>query len=367
MKSEIVIVGGGPAGSTAAKILAEYGYKVTVIEKGPPGRNKVCGGGTSEGCIKNFPYVRDKVIHQTNYLTQMYEDLEMTYKLKIYHVERHDFDTYLMELAKESGAKIMYNTSVTEVDLNNRRVKLDNGEIIPYEKIIGADGASSIVALTMGRRYQMVPIVQANIITQESNSDTAYVYHYKELMGYAWIFPKGIYSNVGLGGKSNGYVINELWGRFKSSLRGNEKENVNTDKAWVIPYTEEPYRISKEHENAYLIGDAAGYVNAMTGEGIFFAMKSGEEIAKVIAGKMKYNDFPSFYPKLMKIIQMAKDAEKDFKRDPDRAIRKAFENPKENEKLIKYLFEDMDEDIEVPRYSDEEKVNKYKQILKNLR
>ena len=51
---------------------------------------------------------------------------------------------------------------------------------------------------------------------------------------------------------------------------------------------------------------------------------------------MKYNDFPSFYPKLMKIIQMAKDAEKDFKRDPDRAIRKAFELKRYEARLARW-------------------------------
>src|SRR4030065_829818 len=214
---DVIVVGGGPGGSTAARFCAKAGLKTLLIEKERLPRYKHCGGCLSTKTVHLLGFDLSPVIENTIYgakFTYCSEDpFFIEYKDPIaFLVMRDRFDQLLVSKALEDGAAILEGEKVTRVKEKGDGVEggVGEGERLYCRYLIGADGAERIVA----RSLPLPP--QRNdgngmAIESEIPFDSSIDFPQKELQfihldfgripnGYGWVFPKKEYLSIGIGG-----------------------------------------------------------------------------------------------------------------------------------------------------------------------
>jgi geranylgeranyl reductase family protein len=285
--ADVIIAGGGPAGSVAAGYLAKAGYSVLILEKSEFPRYKVCGGGLTHKILQEIPFDVTPVIEaevRSIRFSRKFQDVftrESPDPL-MYCTMRSRLDQFMLDEAGKAGAKLLYGMKVTGMEQDSSGVTVYAGEKQFRSKLlIGADGASGMVARLAGLRKDLMPGLAWEA---EIRPDAAFLEKYSGTVfldwgtfpgGYAWIFPKKDHVSVGVGGPAalSSHMM-EYYRRFLDSVGiPEEKADVLSLKSWPIPV-----RIRKGdfHSGRCLVtGDAAGLTDALTGEGIYYAVRSG--------------------------------------------------------------------------------------------
>ena len=161
--ADVIVVGGGPAGATAARTLAEAGKRVVLLDRARFPRNKPCGGAISIRALTRFPYL-DAALERipTRRLSRLYleapsgEGLTLTsHAPAALMIRRLEFDAMLLALAREAGAEVMEGVEVARAHETEQRVwlKTRDGREFDAPLVIAADGVNSVVA----RRLRMNP------------------------------------------------------------------------------------------------------------------------------------------------------------------------------------------------------------------
>lgn len=315
----VIVAGAGPAGATAARALALAGVPVRLLDRAAFPRNKPCGGGISVRALKRFPYLDGNLARiATHYLSRLYLEGPEGQSTTIESdepaalmVRRVEFDALLVSLAAEAGAEV-----VSGVDIVNAREGRDgvtlstrDGRTFEAPTIIAADGVHSVIArrlgLNRGWRDTSVALdmMEETPRTQLRDVDpstlwVAYGYNPSSAAaarsasaapeGYAYIFPKRDHVNIGIG-----YVLShyrqsidrapyELQKEFVAALRRRgivEGESVRGNfTPFIIPVGGPLRRPGRRR--VLLAGDAGGFVNGFTAEGIYYAMVTGDLAAR---------------------------------------------------------------------------------------
>ncbi len=291
MKYDVAIVGAGPAGSTAAKFLAEKGFiPMRVLQRYPYVANDtIIEAYASSGTVFS-PSLQHKIeIHKNTPIIAM--------------ILRRKFDFELVKFAKEAGAVFQESTPVTSVHIlpDGVEVIVDQGQKIESETLIAADGVNSILARTMGLRTsgteKGVCILQEFDVDEKimdeyfKKSRHCYIHsRFKTVAGYGWVFPKKEHLNIGFSiiqiDKNQHQKLNMLtcYHEYLSLLK---KENLIPKDLKDVP-VKGGALLTRPLEKTYtdrslVIGDAAGFVNPLTGEGIYYAMASGQIAAEILA------------------------------------------------------------------------------------
>ena len=264
---KVSVLGAGPAGSTAAYYLALGGIDVELIDKVKFPREKPCAGGlfNPELYDKDFPYLKNydgKYIFNARFYASngngsvSFDYTSKTPLLKM--VRRIEFDHFLLNNAIEAGAKFFID-------------KKTEGDVI-----INATGVKP------PNYYPDAGICLVYDFPIDNDLDTVHIhYGFGGIMGYAWVYPKKGYANVGIGAYLPQKNIKKVYSDYIDFLGAMEivKVKHKSYMAKIIPFAPR----SRWHENNRIfVGDAAGFVNPSTGEGIYFAMLSGKIAAKMI-------------------------------------------------------------------------------------
>ena len=289
---KVVIAGAGPAGLTAAKILAEGNKDVLIIEKNTNDRigDKPCAGCIRPYTIKQIPpdLIENTVDHKNIWLGNK-KILLRYHEPIVSFVSRLSLGQWQLKEAKSAGAEIFDNTKVIALDQSKNTVtcKCNDGEIeeINYDYLIGADGSNSIVRRSLGYdTKQRCLYVEYHIPCEGKNARNdleIFIDLVRFGPTYAWIFPHGKYLSVGTGTLQGLLPMKEMVKRFESWADAVDID-LNAEgvmkRSWPIYMGYHGF----QHGNIYLTGDAASFASTTTGEGIFQAMKSGEIAAKSI-------------------------------------------------------------------------------------
>lgn len=292
---DAVIVGGGPAGAIAAWTLAAAGARVAMLEKERYPRPKVCAGGVTPRARALLAPVlgsrwESAVAAEVKSLvawTQSRFPQRHELQRPFWHtVSRETLDSLLADSAAEKGAELLTGWRVREVTLEREsglfRINSQRGNLLAGS-VIGADGARGVVArsLGIGPRLRMAPAMEVEVALRAGDrrfESEAWLDFGVVPMGYAWVFPKGGQVSVGIGGLTNGKRLAVALRAFagRNSLDLGETR----PRGWVLPVWRPGVPASRG--NALLVGDAAGLVDPITGEGLYYAVRSGELAATAL-------------------------------------------------------------------------------------
>ena len=300
-KYDVVIAGGSCAGAAAAFSLTKAGKRILIIDKTVFPRKKLCGGMVPEKTITllkdiygnsisaNIPIDSTcsafGIFHATLGKVCKYSHPSN----KLYFVDRESFDHFFLKQAAAAGCEVLCGDKVTGVKKNS--VITDSGQEFFASFIIGADGANSMVRkplypeikkedYTIGLEVD----IDYNQLNCFDNDGGVYPRIYFGFMnfGYGWVFPKKAFATVGLGGmvRKNNVNIRQLFRTFLKSLLKNGNPLPDRFSAFPVPC----HNLIKKPGlgNVLLCGDAAGLVEPITGEGIYFALLSGQLAARSI-------------------------------------------------------------------------------------
>jgi geranylgeranyl reductase family protein len=336
--ADVIVVGAGPSGSTAAYYLAQAGLNVLLIEKSRFPRDKVCGDGLTPRAVKSLVAMGVDVSEEAGWLRN--KGLRVIgggMRLELDWPElsswpgyglvrtRASLDEQLARRAQAAGAKLLEGTTVTgpvlddsgrivgvettsETDEKSKaRSRSDNterahGSSVTYRArvVVAADGNSSRLSIAMGLRKRddrPMGVAVRTYYTSPRHEDD-YLESWLDLWdgrrllpGYGWIFGMGDgTSNVGLGllntsdafGKTDYRELLKRWLRSMPEEWGYVEEN-RTEPVRGAALPMGFNRTPQYHNGLVLAGDAAGMVNPFNGEGIAYAMESGELLARVVS------------------------------------------------------------------------------------
>jgi len=319
----VLIVGAGPAGATAARTLAAAGLPVRLLDRSTFPRNKPCGGGISLRTLGRFPYLECELPRiATHTLSRLYLEGPEGESTVIQSnvpaalmIRRLEFDALLVSLAVAAGAELVTGADIVRASLDERVTLLArDGRRFEADTVIAADGVHSVIA----RRLGLNPGWSASSIALDMMEETpratlrdadpstlwvAYGFDPRfgpngdsaPAEGYAYVFPKRDHVNIGIG-----YVLSyyrgaihvppyELQRGFIDQLRARgivAGESVRRNfTPFLIPISGPLRRPGRGR--VLLAGDAGGFVNAFTAEGIYYAMVSGDLAARAIIGARK--------------------------------------------------------------------------------
>jgi geranylgeranyl reductase family protein len=316
----IAIVGAGPAGSSAATFLARQGAKVTLLERNRFPRDKICG----DGCTPRTLWMLERLGleirpgTETAWVDSVYSVspggvvLEAAIPPRLFGgkacvIPRQVLDERLVQHAVQSGAELREGVRVEglERDASGIRLLCRGGESLRADVVLGCDGSPSVVRRSLGApdfpAWESAFAVRAYYEGARLSHPRSMAFFWEEelLPAYGWIFPlPGGRANVGLGMRSDqlaasGAKLPELMERFCASPRV-AAELAGARRVGKVKGHHLPFGSFASHtlfDRALLLGDAAGFVNPLTGEGIEFALESGAFAAETVAEAAATGDF----------------------------------------------------------------------------
>jgi geranylgeranyl reductase family protein len=314
---EVIVVGAGPSGSTAAKRLAEAGVTTLLLDKSPFPRDKPCGGGISARALARFPYLNDALVNiPTSWISKVhfespsgfvvdYRSPDPLYLM----IRRCEFDNLLFDLARPNVEVATGLARKITVHPDHVSVSTDSDEY-RGRVIIGCDGANSIIARASGLRIGSVQSDYAIDMMEETpqqelstaERDRMYIYYrIRSHYGYGYVFPKTSHLNVGVGFKLDYYLSNlrgEHYAHHQAFVDDLKSKHLLTGQSNRANFRAFPLPISGPLARTYadrilLAGDAGGFVNALTAEGIYYAMVTGELAANTAIDALRAGDFGS--------------------------------------------------------------------------
>jgi geranylgeranyl diphosphate/geranylgeranyl-bacteriochlorophyllide a reductase len=299
---DVVVVGGGPAGATAANDLARAGRSVMLLDRA--GRIKPCGGAIPPRAIRDFAIPPAQIVARVT-SARMVAPSGISVDMPIDDgyvgmVDREHFDEWLRVRACESGARRVTGTFESfsrDADGTARLHYRAKGEetlsSVRARMVIGADGAISNLARAAMPDSKRPPFVFAyhEIVRAPKQASAQYdsrrcdvIYQGKVSPDfYGWVFPHGETMSIGTGSAHKGYSLKDSVARLRTATGLDQFETLRREGA---PIPMKPLKKWDNGRDVILAGDAAGVVAPASGEGIYYAMLcgrlAGEAVAEVL-------------------------------------------------------------------------------------
>ena len=316
---DAIVVGAGPAGATAARTLAAAGVDTLLIDRATFPRAKACGGAITTRVLGRFPYLGAALgrisTHWISKLALQSPAGEIAHLASsapaVLTIRRIEFDALLVDLARETGADVAEDVEIHDVDEQHDRVRLRtrDGRTLDARMVVAADGVHGVVAKRLGLLQQWRRDALAVDLMEETptsllracDPDALWVSYGCPASiaggppaltdGYAYVFPKRTHVNVGIG-----YLAQQ----YRTTYRGNPyalqrglidrltRDGILAGRSCRSSFT--PFLIPvggplprTGTRRTLVAGDAGGFVNGFSAEGIYYAMVSGELAGTSIA------------------------------------------------------------------------------------
>jgi geranylgeranyl reductase family protein len=314
--ADVIVAGAGPAGATAALRLARAGVRVLMVERYPLPRQKPCGGGISTRVLSRFPWLPDAIRRiQTHPVSSLYLEGPSGDVFRtgtpgpvVLMIRRVEFDYLLASMAVAAGAVLLSPAAIAQASQDDDCVTLRtrDGRELRAPMVIAADGVNSVIARRLGMNPGWPPARLALDMMEETPvtdlraaepGTMAVFYGYGGAPGYAYIFPKRDHVNVGIGYELPYFKAQvdlapyDLQQRFVADLRARGMMDGASQRGHFTPFLIPiggPLRGTAQGR-VLLAGDAGGFVNGFSAEGIYYAMVSGDLAAEAIlsAGRLR--------------------------------------------------------------------------------
>ncbi|TXT66733.1 MAG: hypothetical protein BAJALOKI3v1_10003 [Promethearchaeota archaeon] len=353
-KFDVVISGAGPSGSKCAEILAKAGYNVALIEKDTTWR-KPCGGGVSSRIFKYFPQLRKINPHRIKSIgmySAEFDELKFSWESMrddSIVMDRLELDTTIRNVAVDAGAHLFDNhLSYDFITKQGKNIGIKTKNASGSEEFIGkiiiiADGMSSKLAVKSGLRERWdiheLGLAKCAIMEGETSLDKRCIHvFFRPYKGYGWIFPiSDTKFNIGCGTFEDAnlkFNLNHIYEEFirdphiKKILSGQDYKTL-----WSAAYPLPAKGVKKNSlygENIILIGDTAGFVSPISGEGIHPSIVSGKVAAETAV-------------KALEEEYISKSILKGYRRDQN--INKIIQNFKLKRSMVEFFYENDGENL----------------------
>jgi geranylgeranyl reductase family protein len=299
---DVAIVGAGPAGTVAAYQCARQGLRTVLLEKEQLPRRKVCGGGLSAKSLGLLPFSPDAVMEQRTVSGWVAYGHDRALEVQVQRpgmmVCRESFDAFLAEQAVAAGARLVECFDLELVERHDKAITLvpRMGQKIEARFLIAADGVNSVVRHRLFPRShpRTVAALEARVVPAawagERMADRCLFDFGAVEAGYGWIFPKRDHFNVGVYRFRKTPASRDLRAVLTTFLAGNpflREARVLDVAGATIPVS--PGAGSVVRGRVILAGDAAGLGDALYGEGIYSALRSGMDAAASVVADLTGN------------------------------------------------------------------------------
>jgi geranylgeranyl reductase family protein len=313
---DVLIVGAGPAGSFAAEKLAKGGARVALFDGRPGGEPKACGGGVTAKALKAWPHLLNAVgrtVDELDMYSPSGKRLHMTLDEPFAIYSRIAFDSYLRDRARAAGVEVVFEKitarGITKTE-NGWTLRGRNNSEWVGKVLVGADGANSAIAKKLAGPLEASDMevafgYRAPLPAQEEAPTV--IAFLPGWVGYAWAFPRVDHISFGIATTQEEFEHKALdallWQFMVGYYRQREDAKVNIWKntgASASSAIEQSLRSTAERyaaripgladetwdkrracgESWALLGDAAGFADPVTGEGIYYALRSAELFAE---------------------------------------------------------------------------------------
>ncbi len=295
---EIAIVGGGPSGSTCAERLARAGFSVTLFDE-HLAWEKPCGGGLTHKAIQAYPFLLTgphpkKLIYTVELISSGGHRVLLPMDQPIVIYSRTVLNGLLLERAAAAGCRLV-RSRVSQVDTAGNRVSLQTGNTKHSgDFIVIASGArNTLLPQTRPLRPEDLEMTLGYFLP--SQADGIKVKFLRHFEGYLWSFPRCDHLSVGICGRMARHTSQELRGHLHDFLHEEGLDFAGGRfYSHVLP-SPQPQTLRARRvvgRNWALVGDAAAWVDPITGEGLYYALRSGDLLSQALA-EGRPEEYPS--------------------------------------------------------------------------
>ncbi len=293
MRVDAIVVGAGPGGASAAHALASAGASVVILERARFPRDKPCGGGVLLSALRHLPFDISPVVEQEirGFRVRYRRDAEFSHRYDhplAVMTQRSRLDAFLAEQACAAGAELRDGDAVRGIELNGEvALRTARGDLLTAGVVIAADGANGFCRRALGLpRLRAAVALEGNAPRGQAAAQDAarrWTDHVGLELGsmpggYGWVFPKAEHCNLGVGGypAAAPNLRRELAAYAHSE--GFDPDALEQLRAHHLPLRDagQPLTVGP----VALVGDAAGLIDPLSGEGIGNAIRSGQLAAQ---------------------------------------------------------------------------------------
>jgi len=295
---DAIVIGAGPAGTTAAYLLAKRGFHVLVLDKKEFPRGKLCGGLLTRKTVRLLEEIfqtapdyltsNQIISHQSSRYGVNFRDkacIRGKLEYPFHFVDRPLYDSFWLNTARKAGAEFRSGDKVISLDLSKNQVITASGQRYSGTYILGADGVPSrlLRLLTAGgfikneKKSELATalevFVSRGLAPELPDYPVIYFGHIR--WGYAWCFPRKNLRILGICGlnEKSGKFLKRAMLQFLKTIKI-PADNIGAIKSHALPFGN--YLTQPGSGNILLLGDACGLADPLLGEGIYYAHKSGQ-------------------------------------------------------------------------------------------
>ncbi len=311
---DVIVIGGGIAGSIAAYTLAMAKVRVLILEKEPLPRYKTCGGGVTYRARKMIPYDIDLIIDKEFDTADVYDhENDIRFHVKRNHpilnmTMRENLDYFCLAKAVGNGADFKDKIYVKNLIVNKDYVEaVTDKENFTAKFIIGADGATGVTSRVLGLQdnFRKIPAMENEVYVNDEllemfsaapRFDFGIIPH-----GYGWVFPKKEHLSIGVASMRPSKINMNTYLKSYMETLGITETLEEQKHGYIIPM--HPKKKKFSHGRILLAGDAAGLADPVTAEGISYAVETGNYAAEaLLRGKFNVETVNRKYNFIMKRV-----------------------------------------------------------------